>query len=116
MSNRELREGRPLPDDSKPAITEMECNRRMTIHAARVMLFAAVQMCETAGLACAEMAEMQPKVRKPGDRSTEEQLGIVALAAKDFICKKMADLGLLDSMPAPHAEEDNGPQGPTIVR
>lgn len=110
MSNRELREGSPLPDDTKPVITEMECNRRMTIHAARVQLFTAAQMCETAGRACAEMAEMQPKVRKAGDRTMEEQVGVVALAAKDFILKKMADLGLLETMDPPHAEEDNGPK------
>ena len=119
MSNREIRQGRPAPDDDKPTITEMECARRMTVHAARVQLFAAAQMCETAGLACADMAELQPKVRDANaPPPLEQQLGVVALAAKEFICKKMADLGLLDSVPAPHAENDNGPapDGPKIVR
>jgi len=111
MSNRDLRMPAEQPEpDNTPVISQFECDRRITIHGSCTLLFAAAQMAETAFNNCAAMVERLPKVRQAGEQPMEERLGVVAMAAKEFILKKLADLGLIETMDPPHAENDNGPK------
>lgn len=108
MSNRDLRG--ETPPEQKPTVTEREVAERMTIHAARVVLFDCAMSCEAQARELAQTAEeLLPKVRPAGDKPMLLELAIVAHAAKELICRKLADLGLLDSVPAPNPENDNGP-------
>lgn len=116
MSNRDLRGDEPAPQ--KPTITEREVVERMTVHAARVVLFNCAMNCEAQARELAQTAEeLLPKVRPAGDKPMLLELAIVAHAAKELICRKLSDLGMLDSVPAPNPANDNGPaDGPRLVK
>ncbi len=113
---------RPNPEKEKPTITETECARRMTVHAARVQLFTAAGLCDATRKELGETLKALnlPVVRRAGEPPPlEESLGAVCLATSEFILQKLESLGLVDAIDPPEApHKGNGeiPDKPKLVQ